>query len=624
MDNQSKHIVAFVRYERDISYILEKIKADGVDQSLIQFIALTTDAMFWLEDKGIHYKIPADFSKKSERNTLSWEGHNRLEVFLVKISDALKLSYGITAAQLVYHERDIFKKLFDGFLIRVDEVYHILDALKPNTVWAGQLSYGYDGPFDLSKIPFYDGILKFFAALQGWDLNGWPQKTKRQIVKRNFFMDLKTKTKYFLLYWFIELNNFKSYILSSIFKRTLVLSLDSIHGNWPVALKQLTKSKLANIVYFNCGRSSKSIILGSDLGEKVITIIENDVDLKVLFEYRGLNYSSLVKPFLKKYYNDVFPMVYGHYLNARRFLQSGRVSLVVTSQMTSPERKAMLEAAREAKVSICDWHHGGSVGYLKKPSDVWNTASGMSNYLFAFGKGDKKWFESNGTGAISFAVGCPGIHNLWHTRKNWKYKKEKKKELVLILTNISEEFRYLVSSSTYSDTLMCANAMSILKIIREYVPKYFLTLKLHPQEKRLPIEKWIKIHFPQNAYRIIHRELSVEDLTKTGDLFINIIPSTTLLQTLCSDKNVFVYNGEMTFEEEALYDLEKRVFYSDSIEQLCGLLDSFLKLGDFNLYKKDNTFLLKFGINSEDEFPSLIAFNNLKYILESQVVNSSN
>jgi hypothetical protein len=158
---------------------------------------------------------------------------------------------------------------------------------------------------------------------------------------------------------------------------------------------------------------------------------------------------------------------------------------------------------------------------------------------------------------------------------------------------------------TFSDNLQWDIQKALVNVFAKYFD-YKTIVKYHPSHdyRDPPLEKYSEKKGFINI-RFIKNEYTFAELIQCADIIVLDYPTTTLLQSLTTDKPVFVYTGQLKIDKDALELLKKRAYCFDILENLKASLDSYLK----GLYLNgrvdfsDDKFLIKYGVhmsNSKD------------------------
>ena len=348
----------------------------------------------------------------------------------------------------------------------------------------------------------------------------------------------------------------------------------------------------------------------------VLQKILQDSSFAALFSFDEVNFFPIFERRLRHLLLSVVPNCLEMAALLSVVLRGIPNALVLGSLFVSVEQIACAVAARNLKIPVCCGQHGGLIGYADYPMAE-HFSLYVSDCYLCYGEGVHTFLmQPSPSGhrsivkrrAISMpAVGSASLdcittrrsHNSGATRNHLRLP-ESKPIVVYVATNLNRDVRYF-SYHLYPDIWYWRLQREVIRLCSQF-SDVFLLAKFHPDNRaRNPVDIWARHEGIDNC-RII-RDVPFRDVLDLADLFIIDAPTTTLLQTLTTNKKAVVFSGGsfMRFDPEAAELLKRRVIFSETRERFLQDIEATLRKHDWTLPQPPNgEFLRAYGTHLDD------------------------
>ncbi|MBI1870522.1 MAG: hypothetical protein HYS07_04930 [Chlamydiae bacterium] len=356
--------------------------------------------------------------------------------------------------------------------------------------------------------------------------------------------------------------------------------------------------------------------------------LSKDENFKSFFTVGNKNYFSIVETRLKHFITFVIPRCLTMTDTISKKIPHGSKAVILGSQYAEVGQIACAIAGHFLKIPVVCYQHGGMYGYVDYPiiehHDLY-----AANYFFCYGEGvrdslreatpsayrasEKRRAKIIPVGSISLDVLSKNEADL-----NSKVLSEiasnlpkNKKIVIYVNTNLMGQTRYFTHHS-YPDIWYWRLQQEVIRVCSKFQDVYVLA-KFHSGDRVYhPVDEWLRREKISNC--VIIRSISFSEMLKLGDLFIIDCPSTTLLQSLLTDKKVIVFSGNpfIQFDPKAVKQLKKRVVFSETKEQFLKDIEVALRKSEVALPRPlDREFFNAYGSYKDDRRSAERAVNEL-------------
>jgi hypothetical protein len=271
------------------------------------------------------------------------------------------------------------------------------------------------------------------------------------------------------------------------------------------------------------------------------------------------------------------PMMLSFYRRNMKVLEEKGIQAVIPSTILDGFSHTIAKAAKDSDIPVVTWQLG-NYGYIDQP---------MISYLdimvpdahMVFGKGVARTYrkEAKEHGTELVPIGSAFLESARSPKAARRARKfaGKGKTVLFVTTNYYQNGLYISFPPPFSDNLYWRTQRSIMDALgkREGLD---IIVKLHPSHtyRESPITSYAR----RKGYscKFVRGECYFRELLPLADAIVTDFPTTTLLESLMTDKPVFVYGGHLKIHQDALEVLKKRVFYSDNLAMFTRMIGDYL------------------------------------------------
>lgn len=596
-----------------------------------QIIALSPFAIYELDKQSIPYKIPEDYYDSQELYHFGLDNYQKIEAFCSLIDKSIHQACpaiakrGIKPALFsLYH----LKLVYDAATIRLFQLYHIINAEKPDVIFVYN---DRDYPFGISEQAPYllfdnrESVYTRLLKLTGWKASvivlpyvPQPEETYTQSKSsQGITGKFKDKLAKCLLLrpelydlavaiqnrawrgFFIRL---KGYLTRN---KNIPVFLFGGQSNWGDCREELQLAGIAPILIVpdNLGHW-----LSEPFSEKVNSRslldvwqeLKTDSEFRSFFVWQDIDFFPLVKERLQFLVERLTLACLKAYEEVSEVLRNRGIKAFLTSSLATCTAHSAAQAAHSAGIPVINWLHG-SAGYMDQPIEIYKDMMGADAF-FVFGEGVvEKYAEPArrlGTGLIP--LGSASLEAVSKKKLQRKAKKLvplnlRKKVVLYVTTNFYQNTLYISLPPPFSDNHFWHTQQAILDVLTQH-QGYTIVVKTHhtPTYRDTPLRWYARAKGLENC-RFIRDECSFTDLLPLADVLVIDFPSTVLLQALTTSKPIFVYTGHLHIDDQAQKLLEHRAFCRRELEDFVDALEKFLSGRAMDVDLSDTEFLRKFG-----------------------------
>ena len=359
----------------------------------------------------------------------------------------------------------------------------------------------------------------------------------------------------------------------------------------------------------------------------ILTFCKGNTSLRQYTRFGSVDASALLFDRISSTLSHIIPDCADRYAQSQLFFEKTRARCLLVSTQALHGDRAVIRAAADRGMKVISWQHGGS-GFCYHPMIVQAEFLDSDIHL-VFGEGVKK-----SHGATCRQAGYRKVPELVVVGSSWF--DEEQRKIQQSCTSNCRSGPVLFITEFFNFNLYYNSAPLDSSIICDYfwqVQRQFLDLaannrgvdfvfKLHPADvKGEPSREYAGDHKLKNL-RFIVQEHTVAELVPSASVIVIDLVSTSVLQTLLSDKPVFIYTGMYRMDERARALLKKRAFIYDRFEDLCCDLEIFFSEGLQPLLKRygadltNTEFIREFGTFCHDGKSAVRAADILSTILD--------
>jgi len=595
-----------------------------------QIIALSPFAIYELDRQAVPYKIPEDYYDSQELYQLGLDNYQKVEALCSIIDKRIQNACPVAAERGIKPALfSIFylKIVYDAAVIRLFELFKLIDAEKPNAIFIyDSRSY----PFGISEKASYllfdnrESVYTHLLKLTGWKASVVVLPCVQQLEEpspREKAMKVSQKFKDKVAKWLLphpELYHLAVAIRegewSSLFMRLkgflpgikkIPMLLFGWGYSWNECQEELQSAGIAPIFTMP---DSQRHWLSEPLPEKVNSRslldvwkeLQTDSEFRRFFLWQDIDFFLVVKERLQFLVERLTLACLKAYEEVSEILRNKGIKAVLASSLSTCTGHSAAQAAHGAGIPVITWQLG-NYGYMDQPIVIYDDMM-SADALFVFGKGVvEKYAESaSRLGTRLIPLGSASLEALSKKKLQGKVKKlvplnPEKKVVLYVTTNFYQNGLYIALPPPFSDNHYWHTQRAILNTLTPH-QDYTIVVKTHasPTCRETPLRRYAREKGFENC-RFIEDECSFTDLLPLADVLVIDWPATTLLEALTTSKPIFVYTGHLHIDDQAQKLLERRAFCYRGLGNFLDALEKFVSgcIMDVNLSNTD--FLRKFG-----------------------------
>lgn len=612
MSAESKRKIVLLE---DEYYVTDFINNFGKDTNILP-IALSPFASQELLKLRINFNKIEDYYTPIDIHKVGIENYYKVEKICSILDRHIQEVYPETkdydlkpAFFNFYH----FKIIYDAATVRLFQLFKLIEKEKPLTIYTYNPEVYPFGFSERAEYLVFDSDESLYTHLLG--LDGWDAKRSLLQYNKNngyrFNNSIKIKLKFLL-----QLLGLFSIAKSIKYKglQGLTTSLSSsiiLFGgayNWESCENLFRKNGFGsylrvsdNLEYW--ARKRKDYYSNY---KKAFEIICDDRELKELFRYENIDFFPFLESRIRFFIQVLVPSCIQAYSESKELIRKNNVKSLLFSSFMSGTSKSFAKAAKDSKVPVFNWQHGG-YGHADHPIIPYLDFV-SSDIYFSFGNGlyEKYSDFERKYGFTIVPIGSSLLDNL----KKEKNKPvainldQNKKTILYASTLFHQNLLYVSYFPVFSDNLLFIAQKSILDVLEKH-SDYNVIIKTHDNLNFR--ETPLRTYASEKGYKtsiFIRNEYRFADLLSISDAIIIDFPAMTLLEAITTKKPVFTNTFFYNLDKEAESILKRRAYCYSSIEQLTNGLNEFLNSGEVSNHPSvdvnNRDFIKKYGTYLDD------------------------
>lgn len=584
------------------------------------WIATGPYAMHELEKQNISYDIPENYYKTEELSKICEESRFRIKLMCDILDNLLSQKIkevrnnNIKPTLFYYHA---LIQTIDGVVARTFQIKRFLEQIKPESIIVHNSAVF---PFATYKIAFNNRefIYGRILSLPGWNV-------KIYILPEVIVNSMKNQPLLQIFKGKIAVSYILKLLKSIMLYKGVYPSICLYKPNYEwLSLSAHLKNIGIRVITFP-DQNINFEIINYQTQKQLIQEIEKNINFRNIFIWDKIDIYPLIKDRVAYLLKDNVNKVVGSFEKAVNFFEKNKVKAVLTTAKPEAIDHAICFAAQQLEIPVINWQHGSAGFYVHHTIEYFDFLT--TNFYFTYGNETRKNMlkKAEMFGTTLKSVGSCSLDllksNYKKTHQNKKLlqwvlreKKTKQKICLYCTTNYFENNWYSGYDPPPSDTLFYRTQMSIVNGLLK-CPNLVMLLKLHPNTTyRQP--PWVQCLHGNGSVFIISNEATFMQLLQYADLIVLDWPSTTLLQSLTTNKPVFVVIKHLYFLTEARETLSRRAVCADEPEGLLKIICKFLETNVYSANISDNTFLKSYGTCLDDGNSCKRAFKEVLDILK--------
>jgi len=637
--------IALIEKEIEYDYIEALNKCERRIHE-IKVIALNAIIIVCKETSGNKIATIEDYTDTKEINEIGIENNERLNKLIAyidqKLSSLLFDTYGKAVTPGHYYEH-YFKILLDAVGLRVLYLVNMLREEKPECVYYFET----EKDSEIMKLFFVNEsifsrltpVVCEFLGIRCEAIKLTKEKAeqpkggirKRRILEsvrnRYSLSFLKAHPLRYVLSIINDLRNKRTKTLLMV--KPLIYDTGYLvrefqkEGNYKI-IDWYPEEPDASYCFFPPSGSIKVNLITKNSSDKLRnlwTSIKKEDYFEDIFKFEGINVIQIVENRLGYFFSAEVKKCVDAYLTTYEIIKKNDVDLMMLPVALQSEYRAAIHAARELKVPVITYQHGGVYGYCIMPHIDKMEMEGC-DYYFSFGLGSINHFEKIQNGSPKICpIGSASLYNNFNMRKS-EYSLKQKAQIIkniMYIPTTSLDNQYYISNNNYPDIYYYRTQIKIVECLRR-LKQYRVILKLPPATLRNEsIKKYLSMNDSEN-FEISDIPLSraIDD----ADAYILDHPATAFLQCLTTGKPVFIFIDrnfiKLTKEATRILDVDTGIIYSQVIDDFCTKLSNSLN-NEVESYEEGNyEFISAYGLGSYPGGPTVEGIRLVEQIIHSQ------
>ncbi len=610
--------IALIEDTRSINELL----LDGaVEDHNTSLISLNPNISCLLDLKEIPHRTLIDYGGREERVREGMERYHALERLTSTLDAGLSRIHGIpslTPAQYVTYN---LKILLDMVHCSVDILHRIFAQDAPEEVriyssYSGEMrgsGYGFAEKESLySPILQLDGwpvpvktIHPHPGGLQSstWEVEGSGRPRSAALLKNHdllFNTGITLKRDGILAAARI--------ILSSFLSRCDMPAL--IYGsgyNWDDSLTELIRAGCYPIYRITDEHIPRERDILRTFEKEVIDLLPRSLETGFFTRVSGIDVGSFLSDKIAEIVGWSTAESIAAYTLSREMIHRKGIRCLLLSAHDSPGGHAVVQAARDSRIPVISWQHGGA-GFCYHPMMPYLEFLHSDIHL-VFGEGVaaeyRRTVEQLGLKASPAFIptGSSSLDRVRSTRTLKKMQPDLS-PIVYITTSFLRKKFYFISQGfdpvTWDEHLWSVQK-GVVELAQAHRDRTFI-IKLHPSHTdREPLQSLISDRGVGNI-RIVVQEYSIPDLVRKSAAVLLDHVSTGILQAALFPLPLFVYTGLGGVENPAWQVLSRRAYLFNTIDEFAQGVERFLgrPSGDPDYSLRDDEFIRSYGIHADD------------------------
>ena len=317
----------------------------------------------------------------------------------------------------------------------------------------------------------------------------------------------------------------------------------------------------------------------------------NQLSLTEYFNYKGMDLAELIGDKINTCIHHGITNFTRMYTESEKMLDLWKPQAILFSVIDRPKDWVTLHAAKRRGCPIIAWGHGasGQASFTKQYRDELL----LCDYYFTQGAGSQKTYETYIEHPfVSKPIGFPILDDLYAKLAGLK-STEKIYEVIYAPTNYYKNNFYFSFYPGVIDHKLYEVHEKIISFLK--IQKCRSLLKIGYGNY---FEKFFVYAFGNSLE--IESSKPLTELIPYGNAFIIDLPTTTLIEVLCTEKPVFVLTQFIKLTEHAERLLKKRAICCETVDKLIQALDTFMVRGEYPADLKNQEYLCAYGTYMND------------------------
>jgi len=615
-------ILAIVEFKQQVLNILNLNLQEN-----IQWVTTGPESLYTLERLGIPCVALEDYStpdelKKNGQDALDRVNKicNYIDKLLLDNNEDIK-SYGLKTA--FYSITNFFNK-FNLVFTRISQLKCLTKKEKHQSIIAfSSTNETYD--YDICNLTNSDSFVGDLLELV--NLPDTNIIIHRNIIKtisrQNILSLIKNHYKKNILIYNLLMNIRYKTAVNNLGSKKYNICLYGSNNEWFNVSSNLTHLGV-KVKYI-----SKELFAPNNcIDDKISLLLLNNMEKESYFRHLFMCHEVDTYPLFKKHILRLLGNSVKYisiYEKAKCLFQQKKISALLCNAKTLPEDHIICKAAQDMRIPVFIYQYGEFGSHYHLTAEFYDLLT--TDIYLSYGENVCKFLQekANYYHTQLLTTGSSSLDKLKRKKfikrhsplSRWVSDMKKKRQTICLYatTNYFQNNWYAGYDPPPSDIKFYRTQFTLFNGLLN-IKDLSLVYKLHPNP--IYLKPPFLSNFKSDSLIVIHNEYGFSDLLQYADLIVLDWPSTTLLQSLTTDKPVFVVMKHLKYFTEARTLLERRAICSDEPEQLLSNISCFLRNNIYPADVNDNAFLKMYGTflddgNSHNRAAAVILNNAAKY-----------
>lgn len=578
-------------------------------------LAMDPWAMFALDKQGIAYRIPEDFYHLDELQLAYQQMHRAIErlcglgdSFLASEVPAVKERPNLKPFRQAIYPLTVILDDMLAFLFELDRACAAVSAerimmVRPRSAFSDDLVFDlkdnvHAGGLAELECPIpvtwldplrTDTIPESPAEAHGVRLGARAMIRKVALRNRTVFASLKA------------LQRFSAKDLVQILRGNPVLLLSSAEYEWRFC-RAMLRANGFRIMYTDFEQAGEAGFPAIDTSA-LLEALRLDVELRESLKIAGFDLFPLIAGKAVHIATKVAPQCVGAYEDMIGDCRAKRVKAILTTGLPSPVAHASIAAAHSLGLPIITWVHNGPIGHYEHLVGPHNDFEG-SDLCLVGGVRGAATYEQRGQslGCRIVPVGSASLDMISATsrgKRGVNCADRGTAKLLYAPTHFNRNCRYYaIKDLIFSDRFYLRAQLDLLEQLAR-LPDIERICKLHPSFEMVD-PPWVHLAMGQD-FKIIKNEMTFPELLAEADVIVLDSFYTTMMQTLATEKPLFLLLPKAPiFIEGAVDALKRRAACFFELPEMIAALEGWLAGGRYPADVSNRAFLRDFATFLDD------------------------
>lgn len=628
-------IVVFLEFREDAEYFTEHV-AGGLDADNYQIVVLSDDASFHLAEKNIPFIHMEELLSPTAEGELCGSIWNRLETFCEYVDNALadRLDFLEKGAPYLSAQIDVLNVLFDALILKIEVLRNAFERFRPKKIYFARNDLVqpthhrlfFDESFSLNSV-----LLEFKVteiAGYGPEIATWESR-----------YDLGNASGSRSKWWFRTaraLNHIASSLRQSAIGGKSELPKVCVVGgserSLQIVVENLRESGAAVTVWrpqtvgapppvgtplARAGRVVANLMAYRRYRAKLENAWRSIADsphFRAFLIWKDVDFSDIVIARIRVAVVSNAAHQQVSMNEARRLLKN--IDILLSSYYSSFERPVAYIARKMNKIVVsvqhgAMGHDGGGYGWGLQEDPLRASNKGFFytdmaevDVKLAWGEAAAKEMSKWRFGERHPRVETIGAPHLVHLRGSRGVGRARKR--ILFVSNTFGNNTYMLMN--FRGLAYRRDQYRMLHALAAHPADHEIIYKAYSSWSRNEVDQMLRTMFPSKRMTRVGGERRLPELFREVDCVILDLPTTGFYEACVTDLPVFLFNRSCEFSESVKGMISRRVYYSEDIQEFCGMLDKFQSQPDDFPALKDDAFIRSFSdVDSKPNVLKLIS-----------------